>query len=227
MKKLILLVLCLVLFSFESVYAENSEFNEENNAVAPVGDFRTVDGERPFGGTAKNFEYNFYRARVLEVTEIERYVDGEKTIVQEAKIEILNRDRKGEIAQLTNTLTGSVVYDLTIEEGTIVTVHYEDDIYYFVSYDNMRPLIVLGVLLLLCLVGIGGVKGIKSILALSITLLLIIFFMIPLLLQGVSPIIAAVLICGLATIVTFSIITGLSKKSFAATLGTVGGLLLA
>ncbi len=227
MKRIILLVICLVFFGFASVHAENMEITPKNNEVTTTDDYRNFDDEGLFWGTAKNFEYNFYRARVHEVTEIERYIDGEKTIIQEAKIEILNRDRVGEKAEITNTLTGNEVYDLVIEAGTIVTVHYEDGTYYFVSYDNIRPLIVLGALLLLCLVGIGGIKGIKSVLALITTLLLIIFFMVPLLLQGVSPIIAAVLICGLATIITFAIIIGLSRKALAATLGTIGGLLLA
>lgn len=73
---------------------------------------------------------------------------------------------------------------------------------------------------------IGGLKGIKSIASLALSVVFIIAVLIPMCLQGYSPIWISILISALNTILTFLMIGGVSKKSFAGILGTIGGLIM-
>jgi len=73
---------------------------------------------------------------------------------------------------------------------------------------------------------IGGMKGIKSIASLALSVVFIIGVLIPLCLQGYSPIWISILISTLNTVLTFLMIGGVSKKSIAGILGTIGGLIM-
>jgi uncharacterized membrane protein len=73
---------------------------------------------------------------------------------------------------------------------------------------------------------IGGLKGIKSIASLALSVVFIIAVLIPMCLQGYSPIWISILISALNTILTFLMIGGVSKKSVAGILGTIGGLIM-
>lgn len=74
---------------------------------------------------------------------------------------------------------------------------------------------------------IGGKKGISSILGLAFTMLCIFFLFLPMIYQGVSPIAAAIFIILFTTIVTMILIDGVSRKSTAAMLGTMLGVIVA
>ncbi len=174
----------------------------------------------------EEYQYDLYRARVLEVEEKVIIENGERHVRQEAKIEIINRDYRGTKTSITNHLTGDIHYDMPLQEGTIISVHQENDSFYFVGYDNTNALILLILVFLGCIVLIGGIKGLKSLLALSVTLSIIVLVMIPMLLQGINPILASIFVCTIATIITFFIIAGINRKTIAATLGTSGGLIL-
>ncbi len=178
------------------------------------------------GTISEEYQYDLYRGRVIEVNEKTVVEDEQKTVIQEAKVKILNRDFKDQTVTITNTLTGDPIYDMPLHDGSYVTIHYEENNFYFIGYDNTRPLIILLSIFLLSLIVIGGIKGVKALLALTITVSLIIGIMIPLLLRGINPILASIFVCALATVITFSIIAGINKKSLSATIGTTGGLIL-
>jgi len=74
------------------------------------------------------------------------------------------------------------------------------------------------------LVIIGSVKGLRAIAALFASGGAMLFIFLPLLLKGYSPLWVALFISTLATIATFLIIGGISKKVISGTLGTLGGL---
>lgn len=175
---------------------------------------------------SEEYNYDLYRAKVIEISETKVVSGEQQQTIQEAKIVILNRDKKGTETIITNTLTNNELYDMPLTEGSIINVHFENDNFYFISYDNLRPIMLLLIVFLISLIVIGGLKGIKSLLALLITLFLITFVMAPLLLKGYSPILISILTCALATIITFLIIVGYNQKSIAATIGTVGGLVI-
>lgn len=83
------------------------------------------------------------------------------------------------------------------------------------------------ILFVAILVILGGFKGIASALSLLFTFLLIIFCLIPLILNGTNPILATILISSLSILINFILISGFSEKSFCAITSTIGGTIIA
>ena len=80
-------------------------------------------------------------------------------------------------------------------------------------------------LLVLCL--IGGKQGIKGCLGLVFTFFCVIFVYLPLVYLKYSPFWTAVFVCFITTLVTMYLIGGATRKTCAATLGTLVGVILA
>lgn len=74
---------------------------------------------------------------------------------------------------------------------------------------------------------IGGKKGVASIGGLVFTMICIIFLFLPLVYKGISPILAAILVVVITTVVTMFFIDGISKKSGSAIAGTIIGVVTA
>lgn len=77
------------------------------------------------------------------------------------------------------------------------------------------------------LILIGGPKGLKTIFTLSITVLIILKVLLPLILAGYNPIVVAILICEVITVIALLCVSGFNQKALAAIIGTTGGLLIA
>ncbi|MCX7842110.1 MAG: YibE/F family protein [Clostridia bacterium] len=74
------------------------------------------------------------------------------------------------------------------------------------------------------LIIIGRKKGLYSILSLVFTVVIIVFFMVPRITEGRSPIIASIITAALTTAVTISMVSGVNAKSLAAVIGIVLGV---
>jgi uncharacterized membrane protein len=182
----------------------------------------------------EEYQLNLYKAKVLTIKDvIVDSIDEDNTITtQIAEVKIYNKEYKGLITEVRSTLTGNPIYDITLKEGQMISVHAElnndDSIsFYVIGYERSNYILQLIIIFLLCLIILGGIKGLKAIIALSITILLILYVLIPLLLKGYNPIVISVVVCAIATLITLTIIAGFNKKSTSAILGTVGGLLIA
>ncbi len=77
------------------------------------------------------------------------------------------------------------------------------------------------------LVVVGGFKGLKSLISLGITTAAIFFWLLPMLLQGHSPMALTILVCTVISFLTFVIVSGLNMKTVSAIVGTVGGVFVA
>ena len=95
------------------------------------------------------------------------------------------------------------------------------------SQDREWVIYIFALLYLLALCVIGGKQGIKGCLGLIFTFFCVIFVYLPLVYLRFSPFWAAVFICFLTTLVTMYLIGGPTKKTCAATLGTLAGVVLA
>lgn len=87
-----------------------------------------------------------------------------------------------------------------------------------------RFLLYLLSIFLSLLVLVGGMKGVKTILALGLSLVFILSIQISASLKGYNPILIAILVSTLNTVVTFLLVGDISLKSLAGILGTIGGL---
>lgn len=92
------------------------------------------------------------------------------------------------------------------------------------SVDRGAAIYVMVGIFVLCIVLIGGKKGLSSVLSLLFTFACVLFLFLPLIYRGFSPIAAAILVVVLTTAVTMLLVDGLTRKSVAATLGTVLGV---
>ena len=172
------------------------------------------------------------RARVIEVIEISRTEhNGFHIIEQEARVEVLSGAYKGQILTAQNTLANET-WDINISPGDKIIVYlglehgHLSDVY---VADHMRSSAIHYILIVfvLLLILVGGIKGIKAIIALALTIFSIYFFLLPLLIKGYSPILITILILVVVTIITMLIIGGFSRKALVATIGTMGGVIIA
>ncbi len=92
---------------------------------------------------------------------------------------------------------------------------------------NLFILIILIAVFIVLLLLVGRWKGLKAILSLAITVFAVIKILLPGILRGWDPVIVSVLICIGVICISMLIISGLSRKTFSAIIGTVGGVVLA
>jgi uncharacterized membrane protein len=95
------------------------------------------------------------------------------------------------------------------------------------SQDRGGVLLAFAALYLLTLCAVGGKKGVRGAAGLAFTFASILWVYLPLIYRGYSPFWTAVGICVTTTFVTLYFIGGLTKKTLAATLGTVSGVVIA
>lgn len=158
-------------------------------------------------------------------------------INQYVLIKILNGQFKGEKRIVENVVGGNPYYDINLKAGDKVIMHFEpksefvtnvDDVDFFIS-DLKRDngMFILGGIFALFLVAIGGYKGFRSLISIVCTVLLIFGLMMPMILNGFSPIFSTVVTGIIATSVTVYTVSGLNKKSTSAIIGTVASLIIA
>ena len=171
----------------------------------------------------------FEKAEVTEILQDNFDSNGTRVGEQKVHVKMLTGARKGEELDVTSSsgyLFGAactvgmkvVVMQSVAGETTIASVY---------SQDREWVIYIFALLYLLALCVIGGKQGIKGCLGLIFTFFCVIFVYLPLVYLRFSPFWAAVFICFLTTLVTMYLIGGPTKKTCAATLGTLAGVVLA
>lgn len=177
--------------------------------------------------------YSTYeKALVLEVFEEDNTSNENIDTVQYVELKILTGKYKGETFNIENVQSGHPVYDIPVKNGDKVLVLIEeyDDGNLEVNiadYIRSNSIYILTIGFILTLLLIGKSKGLKTIITLIFTILMIFKVLLPLMLRGFNPILITILISVAIIIVTITIISGFSKKSVSAIIGTVSGVLIA
>lgn len=150
---------------------------------------------------------------------------------ESVKIKLLSGDFKGENIIVENMLTGNPYYDVRLAKGTKVILHVEQnaDEYVYSIEDIKRSDILVGLSLLFCalLIFIGKKKGLCSLISIVLTCVFIYYGLAPMILNGVSPIFATVLICLISTALTMYFVGGFNRKSTSAVIGCFVSLIFA
>lgn len=162
------------------------------------------------------------------------YIDTDNNIVQtkqKVEIKLLSGEFKGQTVELENALTGNPYYDIKLKKGSKVILHTEDNgdgVEYSIE-DVKRSGTLLWLSLIFCglLVYIGKKKGLYSLVSIVLTVILIAKCLAPLILFGINPVIAAILICIISTAVTMYLVGGFNSKSTSAAIGAILSLLFA
>lgn len=171
----------------------------------------------------------FEKAKVTEILQDNLASNGTRVGEQKVRVKMLTGARKGEELDVTSSsgyLFGAackvgmkvVVMQSVAGETTIASVY---------SQDREWVIYIFALLYLLALAVIGGKQGVKGCLGLIFTFFCVIFVYLPLVYLRFSPFWSAVFICFITTLVTMYLIGGATKKTCAATLGTLAGVVLA
>ena len=171
----------------------------------------------------------FEKGKVTEILQDNLDSSGTRVGEQKVRVKMLTGVRKGEELDVTSSsgyLFGAactvgmkvIVMQSVAGETTIASVY---------SQDREWVIYIFALLYLLALCIIGGKQGIKGCLGLIFTFFCVIFVYLPLVYLRYSPFWSAVFICFLTTLVTMYLIGGPTKKTCAATLGTLAGVVLA
>lgn len=188
----------------------------------------------------EQYQESYEKALVLEVKE-EKEEEIEalqgKVIEQKVQVEVLSGPNKGKVLTAINTISGSAGFDLSLAPGDQVVIYIaesttpnaEESVKTIYVSDRVRSpalgwivFIFAGLLLL-----IGRLQGAKALFGLGVTVLGIYKILLPGLIAGKPPLPLTVVVLIGVTLITMISIAGFSQKALAATLGTLGGLLVA
>lgn len=170
-------------------------------------------------------------ARVQNVEYVDLSEDNISQVKQNVQVKLLSGNNEGEVIEVDNMLTGNPYYDIKLKSGMKVILHVEsseDGLTYSIE-DIHRSNWLIGLSLIFCglLVYVGKKKGLFSLIAIGITAVLICNVLSPLILFGINPVIATIIICLLSTAVTMYLVGGFNRKSTSATLGCTLSLITA
>ena len=137
---------------------------------------------------------------------------------------------KGETLQVYNFV--GPLYGAPLKAGdsaVLIVSTYADGSHNATVYEYNRTLALAAVITLFVVatVLVGGQTGAKSLFGLIITLICLFWLLLPMLMKGFPTLLTVFLICTYVTIVSFTILGGVSKKTVCATLSTVCGIAIA
>ena len=147
--------------------------------------------------------------------------------VQELEFEILTGEHKGKNFIGKNFISRTMNYPAKV--GTKMVISSYDGFIsgLVVGYSRGNVLYILGIVFAIAVLIIGFKKGLKSLMALVFTLICIIFLFTPMLIRGINPIVAALIVVSLSTIATMLALNGWSRKTVVAIISCLLCTLLA
>ncbi|SHH74126.1 Uncharacterized membrane protein [Clostridium collagenovorans DSM 3089] len=186
-------------------------------------------------GLNSNLKYNkpedapenikYAKAEVTEIISEELGPDPDFQYInigkQQLEFLILSGENKGKIVTANNFI--SRVDNKPAKLGSKYILSTYDDFRTTVIANYNREVslyILLGIFMVIVMI-LGKLKGVKSLLSLGFTMISIIFLFIPLIIKGVNPIVASIIIVVLSTAVTMIALNGLSKKTVVACLSCI------
>jgi uncharacterized membrane protein len=167
------------------------------------------------------------RARVIEVVSEEDRVimgTGATTTVQELRIELLDGVKAGEVAQLANDIVllapGDVIFVNRLEQidGTEVLA--------FKDVERRPQLLYLGLLFIGLVVWFAGKHGARALLSLGLSLLAILYILVPALLAGYSPALVSLGVSAVILALTLFLTHGVQPRVVVAYAGTMLAVVL-
>ena len=146
---------------------------------------------------------------------------------QKLELKILTGKNKGKIVTAMNFIER--VDNKPAKVGTKFVVYTFDDFASTVisNYSREIYIYILVMIFLFIIIFFGRMKGLKSIFALAFTLICVVYLFIPIILRGIDPIIASVIVVILSTLVTLFSLNGWSRKSITAGISCIICTLLA
>ena len=199
-----------------------------------VGVIIYANTDRPKYTITESSGVEYETARVLSVIEdntvVDREVENVKKGDTQLELELLSGRYKGDICKVTNFY--SALYNVDVAKGDKVSVRVDTTdvgVYNVSIYNYNRIPLTIGLIVVFfaVLLLLGGKQGVKAFIGLVYTVVVIVFVLLPLTLKGVSPVPLTIAIVFVTSAVCFLLIGGLQKKTVAAALGSLAGVLIA
>lgn len=166
-----------------------------------------------------------------KVTAVYNTTENE-TDFQTIEAEILQGEHAGKVISFNRSITKYSNTDYKLYKGADIYVRVHKDeqnrlIGNLYTVSRERSIYILTGIFFAILLLFGMKKGLTSAISLIFTGIMVIKFFIPWVIQGKDPIISAVIICSIIIMFSFILISGFTKKTLAAILGTVTATIIA
>lgn len=150
---------------------------------------------------------------------------------QKLLVRITSGDHAGQTVEITNDLAAT--HNIETSEGMTVVVKVDDPqgsvepFYSVFNYDRTVPIAAILGLFAVLMVAVGGKKGVKSLIGLVFSLFTIMAFLLPAIYHGASPIAMGCVTALVITVLNMVLLNGPSRKTVAAIVSTMSGVLAA
>ena len=156
-------------------------------------------------------------------------VSGRYRGIQKISVKILDGTKKNNVYETYNTL--STLHNTRAYKNlkAVFTIRVQDGKESIWLYNQKRDthIYILVLLFALSLIFLGKRQGFKSLLGLIFTCTVIVSLLVPALFAGFAPIPISILLVSVVTFVSFILVSGFSRKTYAAILGTICGISIA
>lgn len=168
------------------------------------------------------------KAKVVEVNNKGVYSTGMiQQGDQRCTIEILEGEHKGQQVEGMNLLTGKLEFDKMFKPGDEAWVLLELDSSNAVIFANMvdyyridQQIFLIGLFVIL-IIAFSGFTGVRTLLSFSFALFSIVKILIPCLLKGIPPLLVALMVGNLLTVMTLLLVAGCNKKAYTAIISSM------
>lgn len=150
---------------------------------------------------------------------------------QKLLVRITSGDHAGQTVEIANDLAAT--HNIETSEGMAVVVKVDDPqgsvepFYSVFNYDRTVPIATILGLFAVLMVAVGGKKGVKSLIGLVFSLFTIMAFLLPAIYHGASPIAMGCVTALVITVLNMVLLNGPSRKTVAAIVSTMSGVLAA
>ena len=177
----------------------------------------------------------FAVAKVTEIlsdnAEPDSWTEGRRIGEQTLEVTVLTGKHKGAVLQAVNYVNAYYNVDAKLGTRVVVRLDYDDAGELYVvsipNYDRSSVLMIALLAFAIFMVLVGKKQGARALFGLVFTLLNLWYILIPMVLKGVSPVLATILIAAFTSAGALLMLTGYTKKTLCAFLGCVGGVIAA
>lgn len=171
---------------------------------------------------------NYFKGKIISQGENVKAEEYEEEINYYYSFLIeVEENKQTKKVKINHPIYKDVIYNSPLKKGDKVIVYKDDEsnVYYISDKIKIKEIFILLGIFVGIFVFLAKLKGIKSLFSLVATVLVFIFIIIPLIIQGFSPILSALILGISSTVFTLFSLEGFSKKIIAALSGTLGGIL--
>ena len=173
----------------------------------------------------------YAKARVVSIDQEDIGPDPDFNYIRIGKqwltLEILSGDQKGHTTTAINYIERVNNRPAVVGTNMIISSYDGFITTMIVNYNREASIYMIAALFFAAVLLIGRKKGLKSIAGLLFTLMGVFFLFIPMILRGVEPIIAAIIVVILSAVVSLTVLNGLCKKTLIAAVSCIICTLLA